>query len=74
MIKIEKNIPMPDGNRRGRTPIWQNLLKEMEVGDSVLVKPSQAFSMKKASVALGMATKQSNIGCEEGKVRVWRIK
>lgn len=73
VIKIEKNIPMPEGNLRGRTPIWQNLLREMEVGDSVVVTPSQAFAIKKASMKLGLQTRQSNQGCPKGKVRVWRV-
>ena len=73
IVKIEKNIPMPEGNARGRTPIWQNLLREMEVGDSVVVARSQAFSIKKASMKIGMKTKQSGKGCAQGEVRVWRI-
>jgi len=73
MIKIEKNIPMPEGNRRGRTPIWQNTLKEMDLGDSVLVTPSQAFSIKKAAAKLGMKTRQSNQDCPKGFVRVWKV-
>jgi len=73
IVKIEKNIPMPEGNARGRTPIWQNLLREMEVGDSVVVTRPQAFAIKKASTKIGMKTKQSNQGCAQGKVRVWRV-
>ncbi len=72
MIKIDKNIPIPQGGR-GRTPIWQNLLREMEIGDSVLVSHSQAINIKKAAKAIGFQCKQSGHDCPKGKVRVWRL-
>lgn len=71
-IIIEKNVPIPLGGR-GRTPIWQNLLREMEVGDSVLVTQGQAINMKKAARAIGVQCKQSAHDCPKGKVRVWRV-
>ncbi len=72
MIKIEKGVPMPKGGK-GRTPIWQNLLAEMEIGDSVVVKHSQAMSLRKAADATDRKVKQSAIDCPAGKVRVWRV-
>ena len=72
MIKIEKGVPMPKGGK-GRAPIWQNLLSEMEIGDSVVVNLTQAMSIRKAADATGRKVKQSAIDCPAGKCRMWRV-
>mgnify|MGYP001347022872 CR=1 FL=1 len=66
-MKIEKNIPLPKDRNR-----WVKLAKDMEVGDSVLLKnPAEALS-------LGLAVKRLFKGkvvtakqaC--GGIRAWR--
>jgi len=73
MVKIEKNVPMPETKGKGRNPIWQNLALQMEIGDSVLLKASQAMSFRKGAEAVGRKIKQTTQGCPQGKARVWRV-
>ena len=66
-MKIEKNIPFPNG--RGK---WVEIAQKMEVGDSVLVKTTAE------ACSLGLAVKRAVNGkvttakqaC--GNIRVWR--
>ena len=67
MMKIEKNIPLPNG--RGK---WTELVQKMEVGDSVLLKNhaeacSLGLAMKRAVNGKVVTAKQA---C--GNIRVWR--
>ena len=67
-MKIEKNIPLP--KRRNK---WADLAREMEVGDSVLLKSTAE------ALSLGLAVKRIKKGKvttakqDCGNIRTWRI-
>ena len=68
-FKIEKGVPLPDIKLPRK---WANLLKQMVIGDSVLVgtrNDTTAFHM--AAKALNM---KSVARAVEGGFRVWRVK
>ena len=61
-IKIEKGIPIPEADGRGRGRVYP--FPEMEVGDSVLIKGKTAtaisgpivYARKRSSLTTGEAT------------------
>ena len=67
-MKIEKNIPLP--KRRNK---WADLAREMEVGDSVLLKSTAE------ALSLGLAVKRIKKGKvttskqDCGNIRTWRV-
>lgn len=65
--KIEKGIPMPKAQKTGIT----DLLRSMQVGDSVLVTKKDAKSMLVINkrVEIKIATRKVS----ETEMRVWRI-
>ena len=65
--KIEKDIPMPKARRTGIT----DLLRSMQVGDSVLVTKKDVRSMLVINkrVEIKIATRKVS----ETEMRVWRI-
>ena len=77
MLKVQKNIPMPDiPHNVGRPRIYP--WYEMEIGDSFLV-PTDNARMKKHVVKTGidkMAKKGLifELRVVEGGIRVWRTK
>jgi hypothetical protein len=65
--KIEKGIPMPEDRKFGTA----ELLRSMEIGDSVLVTRKQARMMQ---VASGLAKIKTTVRkVSESQARVWRI-
>jgi len=71
-ISIEKGIPMPRPNHRGGYGKFGNIVREMEVGDSVLVTKQRDVANLMSSgkrIGLGMSSRKV-----EGGWRVWRIK
>ena len=75
-IKIESGIPMPRQNRRG-AGYWQGIIREMEVGDSVLI-PEDRVSKRTAIVYSGCWNRRFKPmrfsgRTIEGGVRIWRI-
>ena len=74
-MKIDKNVPLPKIDKSvpvPREPQWApELLKKMEVGDSVLIDTrSLVNSMHHSAKVLGMRIRSKG---ENGKVRVWRV-
>lgn len=67
LSKIEKGIPMPKARKTGIT----DLLRSMQVGDSVLVTKKDARSMLVINkrVEIKIATRKVS----ETEMRVWRI-
>ena len=66
-MKIDKNIPIPNRGRHGK---WKELVSQMDVGDSVLVKIKERSAMNNAMVAQGY---KGTTRIEGDKIRVWRI-
>ena len=72
MFKIEKGVPMtaPSRDRSGR---WKDLLRKMEVGDSVLLESqTQATSIRNTAKRMGMQVRCQQQ--EDESFRAWRIK
>lgn len=71
MYEIEKNVPIPKHRGEGRGRILE-LLKTMEVGDSVVVDVSESQKGNSVSYA-----QQFGIKCVtkkvEGGFRIWRV-
>lgn len=85
MIKIDKNVPMPEKNRPGRKPKYP--FREMQVGDSFFVPRPEARSTKQHRALLYKAAGKYRLRkpgfsvvirpvTENGVegVRVWRAK
>lgn len=78
MVEIEKNFPIPEVNK-GSNRFRKYPIREMEVGDSILVDGTSATSegCKGYSSAMTHAwrTGKRFSGRKEGdgKVRIWRV-
>ena len=71
MFKIEKGVPMtaPSRDRSGR---WKDLLRQMEVGDSVLLESqTQATSIRNTAKRMGMQVRCQQQ--EDESFRAWRV-
>ena len=71
MFKIEKGVPMtaPSRDRSGR---WKDLLRQMEVGDSVqLESQTQATSIRNTAKRMGLLVRYQQQ--DDGSFRAWRI-
>jgi len=79
-MEIEKNIPIP--NKRGK---WRTLLKDMQIGDSVLIKRESEHDVDPYSQSCAIVYAFKNDGWkfvrrnlkplgEPSEIRVWRIK
>ena len=66
MIKIDKNIPIPNSRRIPKYP-W----KGMAVGDSFLIEGKTKFCQHKMAKRHGMVI---TVRKENGGIRVWRVK
>jgi len=67
-MKIDKNVPLPSGNRGyGK---YKAILSEMEKGDSVLCTASEAQGMRTAGISLNIKTVSR---AEGNSRRVWRL-
>ena len=72
MFKIEKGVPMtaPSRDRSGR---WKDLLRQMEVGDSVLLESqTQATSIRNTAKRMGLLVRCQQQ--DDDSFRAWRIK
>jgi len=75
MFEIEKGIPIPDGEGRGREKSPLRLaVEKMEVGDSVLVSNMHRQQLHAMSKRLGIKYKTRTICKESNTVRFWRTK
>ena len=75
MFEIEKGIPIPDGEGRGREKSPLRLaVEKMEVGDSVLVSNTHRQQLHAISNKLGIKYKTRTICKESNTVRFWRTK
>lgn len=75
MFEIEKGIPIPDGEGRGREKSPLRLaVEKMEVGDSVVVSNTHRQQLHAMSNKLGIKYKTRTISKESGTVRFWRTK
>lgn len=71
-ISIEKGIPMPRPSHRGGYGKFGNVVREMEVGDSVLVtKQGDICNLQQQGRRLGLRMSSRSV---EGGWRVWRVK
>ena len=81
-IKIEKNIPIPEGRGRGRVSKYP--FTKMEVGDSFAIKAENPNATERLRQRLYSAFRQFILRGElkwifvtkilDNEVRVWRIK
>lgn len=75
-LKIEKNVPVPNGFRNGRNKSeFTKLIDSMEIGDSILL-PDESVTSTKAIIY--QAKNRSGIlfsvrKVDGGKYRAWRI-
>ena len=68
LFVIEKGIPLPE---REEPSEKYNVIKDMEVGDSILVKNASQKQRVAARLGSGKYTTRSN---EDGTIRIWRTK
>ncbi len=72
MIQIDKDIPIKP-YRRGRTGMFTEALRAMDVGDSFLLTENPAsdrHTAKRAAKRMGIKLTSRTV---EGGIRVWRI-
>jgi len=68
-MKIEKNIPIPEKNT-GPKELYPPLLKQMQIGDSILLTTSQYAGLNLAARKMGIKITSRAV---DNKRRVWRI-
>ena len=66
-FKIEKDIPFD----RSRPTEYDDLIKDMDIGNSVVVTPKGALRLQRALKKAGFVGATSLIG--EGRTRVWKF-
>ena len=73
-MKIEKNIPMPE--KRSSSGKYKDVLRQMEIGDSVSASFNEQAGLRQAAKVLGfrIAARKENKGKFPSKFRIWRIK
>jgi hypothetical protein len=72
---IEKNIPIPESRKPGRSADKYVIFSEMTVGDSVMVTGVKSASVAHQARAIGKdAGWKFIVRPVEGGVRVWRVK
>lgn len=72
MINIDKNIPVPEGRKKGRRVAYP--FEQMEVGDSFVIPDGEREKCRMAAYAWG---KRRNLRFvvrldDDGDVRCWR--
>jgi len=73
MFNIDKDIPMPNGDGRGREKGELRLtMEKMEVGDSVVVTDKHRQSIHAIAKALNIGYTSRKISVNQ--TRVWRTK
>lgn len=68
---IDKDIPIPEGRRRGRTQLTM-LAQELKVGESILVEKSRRTLATNFKKVTGFEFCQRVVSKTE--MRIWRIK
>ena len=68
-MKIEKNIPIP-AKSTGPKELYPPLLKQMQIGDSILLTTSQYAGLNLAARKMGIKITSRAV---DNKRRVWRI-
>lgn len=68
--KIEKGVPLPE--ERNYTKRFFNIVKDMEVGDSVVVPVNESVSLRMAGYRQGFKMTFRRIS--ETEFRAWRTK
>lgn len=70
-VWIEKAVPVPgEGERGGRTGAT-DILRRLEVGDSVVIPGLMVASWRQLARRLGMRVRVRSVG--GGEARFWRI-
>jgi hypothetical protein len=77
-MKIEKNIPVPEGRGRKRSITYVDLMRQMEIGDSFLAERGKMGSIQSA---VRQAANRAGIKItarlegekDDQRLRVWRI-
>lgn len=72
-IKIEHNIPVPDGLHH-RASALSRTLRLMNVGDSIVVTQRQRNAAFAIVHKTGVKLASRRINNEEDQIRLWRIK
>lgn len=75
-IKIEKNVPIPEGSRSNRSGLWRHLAEIMEVGDSVFLEnPPKNPKGNLAVLSRLYNYKPKRFACapEKEGARLWRV-
>lgn len=68
-IKIESNVPIPSGGRKGHTI---ELLKKLKVGDSFVVPKIYRANISNIATQIKMKVATRSVNNE--MVRIWRTK
>ena len=73
--KIEKGIPIPAKEGRGRHKGELRLtMEQMEVGDSIVIEDKHRQQVHQVANAIGIGYTSRTISKEPKRVRVWRTK
>lgn len=67
-IKIEKNIPIPNGQH---SP-YRDVFQKMDVGDSFVSRKNSVQSIRNAAKGLDMTVATRSV--DDANARVWRVK
>ena len=69
---IEKNIPIPNANGRGREKSELRLtVEQMEIGDSIAISTKERKQIHNMTRSVGIAYRCKAIGANQ--YRVWRV-
>ena len=68
--KIDKGIPIPKSRRVSKYE-W---ISELKVGDSFVIDQTKRSRPEQIARRNKFKLRQTTIGQDEGKVRIWRIK
>ena len=75
MFEIEKGIPIPKSDGRGRSKGELRLtMEQMEVGDSIIIDDKNRFQIHQIANTIGIGYKSRTISKAEKRIRVWRTK
>ena len=72
-FKIEKGVPIPASNRTCGVSM-KAILGSMEIGDSTVIPIGKRTAISDIGLRLGMEFLSRKAECEEGFVRVWRVR
>lgn len=71
-LKIEKNIPMPPQRHKHNTLV--DLLKKMDVGDSIKADFKTMNSLRVIARKIGVKCTTRKLFDKDNMYRIWRIK